>query len=147
MSGPEGGEWVFSAEAARNGRDVPVRCGDCGRFGTDFDTYTYWVGLVAHATLCAECAERLAAEGDTLPTPSAAEEGGEEMITVATYRADGTLIDEAEAESPAAAKRCAEVLQEDAVEAGHELRDVTVRFSDSEGNDLRLGLDATLAAA
>lgn len=68
------------------------------------------------------------------------------MITVATYDRKGVLIDEAEASDAGAATRCAEVLQEDAVEAGYELKDVTVRFSDEEGNDLRLGLDASLAA-
>jgi hypothetical protein len=69
------------------------------------------------------------------------------MITVATYNREGRLIDEAEVEDAGAAARASEVLQEDAVEAGYEPREVTVRFSDEEGHDLRLGLDAALDAA
>ncbi len=69
------------------------------------------------------------------------------MLTVTTYRLDGTIVDEVEVEDASAAGRAAATILDDAREAGYDIRELTVRFADGEDYELVLGRDATVAAA
>lgn len=66
-----------------------------------------------------------------------------DAIEITTFDSDGQEIDHAFADGPAAASLAARTLLEDAEEAGHELRDVTVRLR-KNGQELVFGRDVTI---
>lgn len=55
VRGPAGGEWVLCKATMR---DVPYRCVACGALVSS--AWSYYVGLVSHATVCEPCADGLA---------------------------------------------------------------------------------------
>lgn len=68
------------------------------------------------------------------------------MIEITTYDAAGREVDTAEAETEADATFAARTLLEDAVEAGHRMRDLTVVFKLPGAPAVVLGRDVAVAA-
>lgn len=68
LQGPAGGEWVLTQPIGRGG--IYSRCQVCGRL-TEHAVWQYFIGSVAHACVCTDCADIDNEEVTHVTTPTA----------------------------------------------------------------------------